>query len=105
MYVNRVATVRKKSGKTRIFQSQGKVTEFCKKSLKSQGIIFSFRKACFKVIDFDTLQVMRAGTVVLACSFCSFLIIHQVHSRSVKIVQRSGKSQGTLSILMSGNPV
>ena len=32
--INRVATVREKSGKTKIFQGQGKVREFCKRSGK-----------------------------------------------------------------------
>ena len=41
-------------------------------SVKSQGIIFFFQKALFKMIDFDTLQVMHPGTVVLAGGFCSF---------------------------------
>ena len=45
------------------------------------------------MIDFDTLRVTHAGTVVLAGGFCSFFIIHQANSKSVKIVQRSVKSQ------------
>ena len=37
--------------------------------------MFSFRKALFKMIDFDTLRVRHAGTVVLASGFCSFLLV------------------------------
>ena len=50
-------------------------------------------------MDFDTIRVTREETVVFVSSFRFF------NSRSVKIVQRSVKSQGTLKFLMSGNPV
>ena len=77
-----------------MFQGQGKVREFCEKvrenlsclfkSVKSQGRIFSFTKASFKVIDFDTLRVTHAGTVVLAGSVF-FCII-----RLFKVSEKSG---------------
>ena len=41
-------------------------------------------------MDFDNIRVTREETVVFVSSFRSF------NSRSVKIVQRSVKSQGTL---------
>ena len=45
-----------------------------------------------------------SGIAVLISGFQSFLISHLANLRSVKIVQKSGKSQGIFQLLMSGNP-
>ena len=49
------------------------------KSVKNQGIMFSFRKALFKMINFDTLRVTHAARVVLAGGFCSFLLFAKLN--------------------------
>ena len=46
-----------------------------------------------------------AGIVVLISGFQCFFIIHLANLRSVKIVQRSVKSQGIFELVVSGNRV
>ena len=97
----RVATSRKRAGKNNNFLTSGQSRKFFTRSgkildiYKSQGILFSYKKARFKTIYFDTIrviQVMHAGTEVLVRGFSFILIIHLANSKSVKIVQRTVKS-------------
>ena len=69
--------------------------------MKNQGIIFSVRKASQKNIDLS--YVCRNSSFDQWLSL--FFVIHLAHLRSVKIVQKSVKSQGIFQFLMSGNPV
>ena len=55
--------------------------------MKSQGIIFSVRKASRKMIGLSGF----AGIVVLISGFQCFFIIHLANLWSVKIVQKSVK--------------
>ena len=57
--------------------------------MKSQGIIFSVRKASWKMIDLS--DVCRNSS--FDQWFSVFFIIHLANLRSVKIVQKSVKSQ------------
>ena len=45
---------------------------------EKSGNVF-FQKSIFKMIDFDTLQVMYAGTVVLASGFRCFLLFAKLN--------------------------
>ena len=52
--------------------------------------MFSFREASFKMMDFDTLRVMRAGTVVVAGGFCSFLLFTKDSENCLEVSEKSG---------------
>ena len=79
------------------------------KSVKSQGILFRFRKTCCKTIDFDTVRAACAEAFGFGQWFLFFLYCYLPRLRSGKIVEsrvseESVKSQGTFKFLMSGNP-
>ena len=78
----------------------GKILEVRKSQWKVRELYF-FHKASEKW----SIWVAFAGIVALITDFqYNYFIIHLANLRSVKIVQKSVKSQGIFQLLMSGNP-